>query len=287
MTTIVYKSVGVDMLHPNFSGLFNYKFISASLTSLKLFNDALNYTEFTGTGLSVDINHVPDDGTVTGVVVVSAGVTLQSYTDMSVNAVDFYNRAIANDVAGLYDLVLAGDDTITGSSKADVLVSGDGADIIHGGGGNDGINGGAGNDKLFGDAGRDFITGSGGADQLNGGLGNDRLTGGTGADQFRFTTKLGSGNVDTVKDFSSADLFGLSATIFHDIGTKGQAMNADAFVSVATLAGAMLDGNDRIIYETSTGNLYYDSDGSGLDAAVKFAFLTGAPVADASDFFVI
>ncbi|MBI1731236.1 MAG: hypothetical protein HYR49_00515, partial [Gammaproteobacteria bacterium] len=44
---------------------------------------------------------------------------------------------------------------------------------------------------------------------------------------------------------------------------------------------------DRIIYHTTTGELFYDRDGSGTKAAVLFATLEGAPTLDADDFFVV
>lgn len=45
--------------------------------------------------------------------------------------------------------------------------------------------------------------------------------------------------------------------------------------------------NDRIVYNSATGQLFYDSDGSGAGAAVLFATLqTGLGLA-ASDFEVI
>ncbi|MGQ0652250.1 MAG: hypothetical protein ACT4P4_08300 [Betaproteobacteria bacterium] len=42
-----------------------------------------------------------------------------------------------------------------------------------------------------------------------------------------------------------------------------------------------------MIYDTSTGGVYYDADGSGSGAAVLFATLQGAPALAASDITVI
>ena len=47
------------------------------------------------------------------------------------------------------------------------------------------------------------------------------------------------------------------------------------------------DKNDYIQYDTHTGALYYDADGSGAGAAIQFATLAGAPVMTAADFVVI
>ena len=54
-------------------------------------------------------------------------------------------------------------------------------------------------------------------------------------------------------------------------------------------ATAGIDRNDRIIYNTATGDLYYDRDGNkpGGHAAVLFATLSGAPAIDAGDFQIV
>ncbi len=127
------------------------------------------------------------------------------------------------------------------------------------------------------------IYGNAGANVLNGGLGSDYLQGFGGADSFAFTTALGSGNIDTIADFvSGTDKIALSAAIFAGIGTPG-AFNAAAFVAGTAAA----DADDRIIYNSATGQLFYDSDGTGGTAAVLFATLSGNPALVASDFQVI
>ena len=50
---------------------------------------------------------------------------------------------------------------------------------------------------------------------------------------------------------------------------------------------AAADATDRIVYDSTTGDLYYDSDGVGGAASVKFAALTGAPTLAATDFEVV
>lgn len=87
-----------------------------------------------------------------------------------------------------------GNDTITGTSKADQLLGGDGNDNLNGGAGNDSrleggngndaIDGGDGNDNLIGGAGNDSLFGGQGNDWLYGGKGTDVLNGGTGNDTF-------------------------------------------------------------------------------------------------------
>ncbi len=55
-------------------------------------------------------------------------------------------------------------------------------------------------------------------------------------------------------------------------------------------AGASVahDANDRIVYNTSTGALYYDADGSNATIApVQFALLQGVPGLAANDIVVV
>lgn len=90
-----------------------------------------------------------------------------------------------------------GPDEITGTAKADVIVTGGGSDQVsgaggddrictqgdvdevHGGAGNDRIDGGDDPDPLFGDAGEDILIGGSGVDHLEGGGDDDQLLGGT------------------------------------------------------------------------------------------------------------
>jgi Ca2+-binding RTX toxin-like protein len=61
---------------------------------------------------------------------------------------------------------------------------------------------------------------------------------------------------------------------------------ATGFYKSAT-ATAAHDADDRIVYNTTTGALYYDADGAGGDAAIQFAILTGSPdTVTAADFVV-
>jgi Ca2+-binding RTX toxin-like protein len=127
------------------------------------------------------------------------------------------------------------------------------------------------------------LFGNAGANVLNGGAGNDILRGFGGADSFAFTTALGAGNVDTIADFQSGiDKIALDDAIFAQIGGPG-AFNANAFFA----GSAAHDADDRIIYNSATGQLFYDADGNGAGAAVQFASLGPGLSLAASDFAVI
>jgi Ca2+-binding RTX toxin-like protein len=127
------------------------------------------------------------------------------------------------------------------------------------------------------------IYGNAGANVLNGMGGNDILQGNGGADTFAFTTALGAGNVDRILDFATGvDKVGLDDAIFSGIGTPG-AFNANAFFA----GTAAHDADDRIIYDASTGNLFYDADGNGAGAQVLFATLQPGTALAVGDFAVI
>jgi Ca2+-binding RTX toxin-like protein len=116
------------------------------------------------------------------------------------------------------------------------------------------------------------MIGNSAANTLNGYTGNDTLTGGGGADVFFFNSALnGTTNVDTITDFTAVDdTIRLENTYFTSLTTTGT-LSAANFVASAD--GTAVDGNDYILYNTTTGALYYDADGNGGIAAVEFAVL--------------
>jgi serralysin len=127
------------------------------------------------------------------------------------------------------------------------------------------------------------ITGNAGANRLEGKGGADQLRGLGGADTFVFATKLGGGNVDAILDFSVPDdRFLLSDAIFTalDPGT----LAASAFR--ANASGLADDDTDRIVYETDTGHVFYDADGSGAAAGIHFATITAGLALTNADFSV-
>lgn len=147
-----------------------------------------------------------------------------------------------------------------------------------------GINGAEGNDTLIGGGGADSINGGDGNDTVFGGAGNDLLRGGVGVDGFVFDTALNPNvNVDDLLDFSAAnDVINLDRTIFTAILVDGT-LAAGAFVQ-GTAAG---DANDRILYDSASGNIFYDSDGNGAAAAVLFAQVNFGTVLTNADFVAV
>ncbi len=140
---------------------------------------------------------------------------------------------------------------------------------------------------ITGNSAANTLAGLDGADTLAGGLGNDTLLGGTGADTFVFNTSpSASTNLDTVQDFAAGrDKLAFSRAVFTSFAVTG-AISADAFWSGAGVNAAH-DATDRLIYNTTTGVLWYDRDGTGSSAAVQVAVLTGAPGLAFADFQII
>ncbi len=148
------------------------------------------------------------------------------------------------------------------------------------------LDGKAGNDTLIGHAGNDRLLGDDGDDLLNGGAGQDTLTGSTGNDTFLFTNL--AGGPDKIMDYEGAgsaalDIIQLDQAFFSALGTG-------ALASTHFVAGTRpvaLDADDFILYDTFSGALFYDADGSAAGTAVKFATVAGAPALDVSDFQVV
>ncbi len=205
----------------------------------------------------------------------------------------------------------AGSDSLYGEGGNDVINGGQGFDYIYGGSGDDRIetgggafetawgeagndvltgnadteslDGGAGNDRLIGQASRDVLYGREDDDVLIGGEGNDELNGGTGKDVFRFETALNaSGNVDFVVDFTpDDDSFEILGAIFG--GLRAGVLDAARFC----LGTAAADAGDRIIYDGATGALFFDADGTGAAAQIRFATLYNTAAVTYADFVVI
>ncbi|MDQ6433543.1 M10 family metallopeptidase [Mesorhizobium sp. LHD-90] len=127
------------------------------------------------------------------------------------------------------------------------------------------------------------MNGNAGANRLEGKGGNDTLKGLGGADTFVFASKLGDGNVDTILDFSVPDdRMLLSDAIFAALNTGTLA--SAAFRTNTT--GLSSDASDRIIYETDTGRIFYDADGTAAAVGVHFVTITAGLALTNADFSV-
>jgi len=126
------------------------------------------------------------------------------------------------------------------------------------------------------------ISGQGGNDTLYGKGGSDTLSGGSGRDTFVFDTGLGSSNIDKISDFSVVDdTMALSRAVFNKL--SGSSLDPTAFY----IGSGAADASDRIIYNSSTGALYYDPDGKGGVGQQQFATLSKGLAMTAADFLLI
>ncbi|MBT9100005.1 hypothetical protein KFZ76_20090 [Methylovulum psychrotolerans] len=213
-----------------------------------------------------------------------------------------------------------GNDTLSGGGGNDSLIGGAGNDRLDGGTGTDmafyysaskgvtvnlalttaqnthgagtdtllnieSLNGSAYNDVLVGNYANNTLLGGNGNDVLAGGLGNDTLTGGAGKDIFAFNSTLGINNIDTLTDFNVADdTIRLENGIFTTLTTPG-VLAAEAFKILGN--GGSEDSTDHLLYNTATGALSYDADGSGAAAAVQIAILGKGLAMTNADFMVV
>ncbi|MBC2663998.1 hypothetical protein H7F51_00550 [Novosphingobium flavum] len=225
-------------------------------------------------------------------------------------------NALANVITGL-----AGDDVIDGGAGADTLIGGLGNDTyvvdVNGdfvtelaGQGTDTVTAklswtlganlenltllgtsalsGTGNELgnvLTGNAAANLLNGMAGDDTLVGGGGADSLTGGLGRDAFRFTILEINSARDTIQDFvHGTDRFEFVRSAYAALA----GLSAGALAPSEFIAGkAAVTASQHIIYNQSTGALYYDVDGSGKAAQVQIAMLSNRPVLDASDFWLV
>jgi VCBS repeat-containing protein len=160
-------------------------------------------------------------------------------------------------------------DSITEKSKSSKLRSTEDDDTIKAANGNDTIKAGRGDDLV------------------KGGRGNDELYGQSGADRFYFA-ELSPRDADTIRDFKSGvDKIVLDGDVFDRIGDS---LSTREFLDWSRAPKAK-DKYDRIIYDTDSGNLYYDADGrSSKSSPVLIAILdskSGPPALAYTDFIIV
>lgn len=221
---------------------------------------------------------------------------------------------------------LGGDDTLNGGAGADALFGGAGNDLLVGGAGGDVLDGGAGrdtasyataaagvsvslvfgalntgdaagdvlinvenligtryDDRLTGDAKANDISGGAGNDTIRGGGGADMLSGGKGLDTFIFNKLAPTPeSAATILDYNVAD----DRIVLDDIAftalSRGR-LDASAFV----IGSAATTADHRIIYNSATGEVSYDADGSGAGAAQVFLKLAAGLAMTELEFAVI
>jgi Ca2+-binding RTX toxin-like protein len=113
------------------------------------------------------------------------------------------------------------------------------------------------------------------------------LSGGAGADEFHFGAPAGTADADSITDFVSGSDRIVLGNNHPAVQTAfdGFAPGDERFYAAAN-ASAGHDLTDRVVYDTSSGRLYYDADGSGATPALVMATLQGAPLLAATDITV-
>ncbi len=198
-------------------------------------DDTITYTPTVGYSGSDSFTYILSDGTTTTNGTVS--VTVQPE---SVSGPTYTSGTAGNDTYNFSGAT--GVQTVAGNGGHDTITTGSAADTINGGAGDD---------------------------VLNGGGGKDTLTGGIGADTFVFTSADG----DKIVDFSVADdTIALSKATF---GAITEQNNVDHLLlsSQFVIGAAATTADQHVIYNASTGALWYDADGNGAGAAVQIALL--------------
>jgi serralysin len=228
-------------------------------------------------------------------------VVLEKFKTNNPNLLEIVNRQSAEEVRdhsgagnipGLFEQAIIGQNPISPeqlnqpTAGDDLILGSDCNDHIHGLAGDDYLRGNAGNDRLFGNEGRDALIGGAGRDRLNGGAGDDILTGGKGRDLFLFgdanAFSAGTLGIDRINDFTTnQDLIGLSKATFTILNKNFARMFETVIDDVAAATNAA-----AIIYNTSNGNLFYNTDGAtdGFGSGGQFASLFGQPTLSAQDF---
>ncbi len=177
------------------------------------------------------------------------------------------------------NLTLSGAEMIdgTGNGLANKIKGNDAANVLDGGAGNDTISGGAGDDLLI------------------GGIGADTLDGGMGSDTFGFADA--SSGLDRISDFGASDFLGvvesgfglgLGAGIVID-GAGRRSLDPTYFATISgskNLQGTAT-GHGQFLYNTTTRQVLWDSDGSGAQAGIALATLNTGATLTAAQFALI
>lgn len=206
-----------------------------------------------------DLYYVDSAGDVVSEAVVGSGGV-----DTVLSTISFSLGNTARVSGQVENLTLIGAATISGTGNAlnNVITGNVAANALSGGAGNDTLVGGAGGDRL------------------DGGSGIDTLVGGDGADTFVLGTAPGA-DVDTINGFVVEDD---TIELMASTGLITGALAVASFVANAT--GLAEDADDRIVYDTENGTLFFDADGIGEIAAILLASLSAHLALSHEDFVV-
>ncbi|WP_375339272.1 Ig-like domain-containing protein [Lyngbya sp. PCC 8106] len=118
--------------------------------------------------------------------------------------------------------------------------------------------------------------------RIEGGNGNDELTGKGGGDTFVYQQPADGTDMITDFDASEGDRFEISASGFGGGLTVGT-LASEQFV----LGTVAMESDDRFLYDTASGNLFFDVDGIGSQTSTLLATLDGNPTLSANEFSIV
>ena len=286
---LVYNSVSTEGITWTFNATTNTGLITNGANRVSYKN--IERLEVTLTGTNDDDLIVGSNGndTIIGNITFSVGSGRDGYEDLG---------------------IIAGNDTIDGGAGEDLLIVNENGDsggkgiisnfnattntgLITGGNGRISyknierldITGTQYDDLIVGSNGNDTLKGGSGNDILTGGKGNDSLIGGYGGtDTFAF--KSFNEGVDSIDDFNATttnELIQVSAAGFGG-GLSLGTLSANQF----TLGASATTNTQRFIYNTATGGLFFDQDGSASGfTQVKFAQLSAGLSVSNNNFVVV
>jgi Ca2+-binding RTX toxin-like protein len=161
----------------------------------------------------------------------------------------------------------------SGDAAGDTYAS---VEALVGTGFGDDVRGNAAGNALFGLAGNDFIVGLGGIDIMNGGAGVDTF--------FYATAGDGGGNGDIIQDLvSGQDRIMVDGSQFGLGSPGGVALDGFRFVYGANATLATI----QFGYDTATGEVWYDFNGTAGGGRVTLAYLMGGPTLVNTDILVL
>ena len=182
MTTVVAGNISVNFDQLDLASLLAGDVTVANNFQITTSDSGINDNFFGN--FQFDLKGNLSGGVLTRLQETFAGQVVFDISNTSVPVTTFLQWSVTNDNASAKAYILAGDDTISGSTLADILRGLTGADSIAGGAGNDTLDGGPGNDIVNGGQGDDLITDVSGSNRLWADEGNDSVSGGTGFDDI-------------------------------------------------------------------------------------------------------
>ncbi|MHA6686888.1 DUF4214 domain-containing protein [Mesorhizobium sp. A556] len=152
-------SVAVDMINPD---VYYGTVVDATSTQIVI-SDGFNSSVYEGYGF-IYSGYTVTGGTLTGYYAYQGSLLVGQVSDFSIPAPIAYAYIQQNNLAGLFQIGLSGDDLILGSAYSDALAGYGGHDAIDAGYGDDIVLGGYGNDIIDGGPGTNYIDGGPGLD---------------------------------------------------------------------------------------------------------------------------